>query len=264
MNGTRAKKMKPRASSREKSAGGREVVRISSCPAFDAYLSANKWPVDEQKSKEMFARLGEQMRDRCEREVRQLAHLSIIKQDAFADHPSLNRMAKRIRHALNFRLKKMAANVSSRKRLRGESEKEKIANLLKDAAIRLFVSKQHLPVYLLNNTDVEFSRRVAAAHVKGVNPLFDHVDWTILFCWDQLSIRFLPGQFVGYAYVEKGVPGLKTWRDAAPRSSSLLWRMTKLYIHEPRDHRRNIQIGGRTAATKRGGRNPICIPTNEL
>jgi len=76
--------MKPRAASREKSAGGREVVRISSCPAFDAYLSANKWPVDQQKSKEMFARLGEQMRDRCEREVRQLAHLSIIKQDAFA------------------------------------------------------------------------------------------------------------------------------------------------------------------------------------
>ena len=67
---------------REKSAGGRDVVRISSCPAFDAYLSANKWPVDEQKSKEMFARLGEQMRDRYEREVRQLAHLSIIKQDA--------------------------------------------------------------------------------------------------------------------------------------------------------------------------------------
>ena len=108
----------------------------------------------------------------------------------------------------------MAANVSSRKRLRGESGKEKIANLWKDAVIRLFVSKQHLPVYLLNNTDVEFSRRVAAAHVKGVNPLFDHVDWTILFCWDQLySIFARP--FVGYAYVEKKFQGFKTWRDAA-------------------------------------------------
>ena len=96
MNGTRAKKMEAtrRASSWGKSAGGREVVRISSCPAFDAYLSANKWPVDEQKSKEMFARLGEQMRDRCERNVRLLAHID--HQAGHLDHPSLNRMAKRI------------------------------------------------------------------------------------------------------------------------------------------------------------------------
>ncbi len=196
----------------------REVVRIASCPAFDAYLSAKKWPIAEQKSKAMFTRLGEEMRQRCERDMRQLVLPAVFSQHA-REHPSLNQIAKRTQHALDFRLKKMASKVSFRKRLRGESKKQKIADLMKNVAIRLFVSKQYLPGFIIRaatkDEDTDFSRRAALAHVKGVNPLFDDVDLTILLCWDRLYIGFLPGQFVGFAYEETELPGLKKWRDAA-------------------------------------------------
>jgi len=50
--------------------------------------------------------------------------------------------------------------------------------------------------------------------LKGVNPLFDDVDYTILDCYDQLNPIFR-WPFVGFAYVEKELPGLSKWRDAA-------------------------------------------------
>ena len=210
------------ASAREKEMNkrgvAREVVRIASCPAFDAYLSAKKWPIAEQKSKAMFTRLGEEMRQRCERDMRQLVLPAAVFSQHAREHSSLNQVVKRTRHALDFRLKKMVAKVSSRRRLLGESKKEKVANLMKDAAIRLFVSKQHLPHFLIptsiQNDDVDFSHRVAKAHVEGVNPLFDGVDWTILLGWDDIRPICFCLQFIAFDYVGKPLPGLKKWGDA--------------------------------------------------
>jgi hypothetical protein len=196
-----------------------------SCPAFDAYLSAKKWPTDEQKSKAMLTRLDEEVRARFEG-LRQsvLFPLALIPPNQHPASeppllvPSLNQVVKRTRHALDFRVKKMVAKVSSRRRLRGESKKQKVSHLVKDALIRFLVSKQHLPLFLIpmfQDDDVDFSHRVAKAHVEGVNPLFDGVDWTILLGWDELSPIFSCLQFIADAFVDKPLPGLKKWRDAA-------------------------------------------------
>ncbi len=216
--------MKARAREKEmnKRSAAREVVTVCSCPAFDAYLSAKKWPIAEQESKAMFTRLDKEMRARFGSDLRHqvLSRLAIVRPRHVRVNlpPVLNQVVKRTRHALDFRLKKMVAKISSRRRLLGESKKEKVANLMKDAAIRLFVSKQHLPHFLIptsiQNDDVDFSHRVAKAHVEGVNPLFDGVDWTILLGWDDIRPICFCLQFIAFDYVGKPLPGLKKWSDA--------------------------------------------------
>jgi hypothetical protein len=216
--------MKARAREKEmnKRRAAREFVTICSCPGFDAYLSAKKWPIAEQESKAMFTRLDKEMRARFGRDLRHhvLSPLAIVAPRHVRVNlpPVLNHVVKRTRHALDFRLKKMVAKVSSRRRLLGESKKEKVANLMKDAAIRFFVSKQYLPHFLIptsiQNDDVDFSHRVAKAHVEGVNPLFDGVDWTILLGWDDIHPICFCLQFIALDYVGKPLPGLKKWGDA--------------------------------------------------
>jgi hypothetical protein len=162
------------------------AVAIALCPELEAYLSGKKWPIAERESKR-----------------------TIIATKLAQD---------RLDHAVHFQVKKMRRSISSRKRLRGENRKEKILDLAKDLAIRHYVSKDDPPDFLIGmaaeNHDLNLSRRAARAHVKGVNPLFDDVDYTILFCWDRLHSIF-EWPFSGFAYVEHELPGLSKWRDAA-------------------------------------------------
>ncbi|PYI58491.1 MAG: hypothetical protein DMC59_08365 [Verrucomicrobia bacterium] len=119
--------MKARAREKEmnKRSAAREVVTVCSCPAFDAYLSAKKWPIAEQESKAMFTRLDKEMRARFESELRNhvLSPLAIVppRHARVNLPPVLKQVVKRTRQALGFRLKKMVAKVSSRRRLLGES-----------------------------------------------------------------------------------------------------------------------------------------------
>jgi hypothetical protein len=167
----------------------RTLVAIRSCPELDAYLSGNnKWK-SEKRGLELFRRRA----------------------------PYTKLAVKRMKHALNFRLKQMAASISSRKRLRGDNEKQKTEDLMKQVAVRFFVWKDHLPDFLIRaarkRNDPDFLARLANAHRKGVNPLFDEIDITILACWDALDWLF-SRSFFAFAYVDKSLPGLSKWRDA--------------------------------------------------
>jgi hypothetical protein len=120
-----------------------------------------------------------------------------------------------VKHAVSFREKQAAATLSSRKRPRGENEKERMRDLMKHLRVRLLasLSPDHLIRLVQTHAGRDFVDCALEAY-KGANPLFDIADWLIMACWDNLD-RIFQGPFCCFAYVEKEPPGLSKWRDRA-------------------------------------------------
>jgi hypothetical protein len=184
-----------------------EAVWIHSCPEFDAYLSGN----DKWKLKGEFAET-----------VRTLLLVMAFAQiKTTSDNEAatwVEQARRRIGHAIAFRSNPMLASISTRKRPRGDNEKQKIADLREELLTRLFVTKKSLPEHFVNlalrSGNKRLLARLVSAHVRGVNPLLDDVDLLSLTCWDQLGPIFLR-PFYCFAYVHKDLPGLIKWREAA-------------------------------------------------
>jgi hypothetical protein len=182
-------------------------VLIHSCPEFDAYLSGNdKWKLKGVTDETARALLF----------VAALAQIKTSSDNKAATWVELAR--RRIGHAIGFRTNPMLASVSARKRPRGDNEKQRIADLGEELLTRLFVTKKSLPEPLVNaalrSGNKRFLARLVSAHIRGVNPLFDDVDFLTLTCWDQLDAIFLR-RFYCFAYVHKELPALSKWREAA-------------------------------------------------
>jgi hypothetical protein len=173
--------------------GEREIVRIDIHPALDAYLSGKKW---KQSG-------------------------AIFDVDKRNLPPWTKLMVRRIGRAVNFRIKDMARTLLSRRRLRGETKKEKIEELVKHVWIRSFVSKKAkfsgLIKWAQKRGDSSFLLDIEKASQKGVNPLFDAADILILANWDLFEAVFCSSLnfFIGFTYTEKRLPGLIEWRDGA-------------------------------------------------
>jgi hypothetical protein len=184
-----------------------EALWIHSCPEFDAYLSEN----DKWKLKGEFAETV-----RTFLLVRALAQIKTTSGKAAAAW--VEQARRRISHAIAFRTNPILASISTRKRPRGDNEKQRIADLGEELLTRLFVTKKSLPESFVNQAlrsgNKRFLSRLVNAHVRGVNPLLDDVDLLSLTCWDQLSPIFLR-PFYCLAYVHKELPGLVKWREAA-------------------------------------------------
>ena len=160
-----------------------DAVWIHSCPEFDAYLSGNdKWKLKGEFADAMRRLLF----------VTALAQIKTTRDNEAATWVELAR--RRIGHAIAFRTNPMLGSLSTRKRPRGDDEKQKIADLCEELLTRLFVTKKSLPEHLvklaLRSGNKRLLARLVNAHVKGVNPLLDDVDLLILTCWDQLGPIF--------------------------------------------------------------------------
>jgi hypothetical protein len=186
----------------------KEPVLIRSCPLFDLYCTAKR-PTDAVR-----------------RELKKLG-------TAWLEAPPV----KRIKHAVKFREKQMAATLSSRKRPRGANEKERMYDLMKHIRVRLLASVSPDDLIRLVQSRPgrdDFVDRAIKAYAEGVNPLFDIADWLIMSCWDRLDPIFR-GPFYCGAYVDKELPGLKKWHDrAAAAFVAFVLGDLRFYLEEKR------------------------------
>jgi hypothetical protein len=169
----------------------RHPVLIRSCPLLDLFCTAKR-PTDAVR-----------------RELKKLG-------DDWLPAPPV----RLVKHAVNFRKRQMAVTLSSRKRPRGENEKDRRRDLMKHLRVRLFasLSPDHLIRLVQTHADRDFVDCALKAY-NGANPLFDIADWLIMACWDNLG-RISRARFAALHTWEKSSQGFQSGATA-PQPHSL-------------------------------------------
>ena len=165
---------------------------------------------------------------------------------AWGEDPLVVRFLKRVKHAAHFR---------ENERLRNATDKQNVERIKKKVAVRLFgqfvgpkISSSTFQRLVSvatkrNDVDVEFVHQLCDASTRGVKPLFDDTDLSILLFWDGLELLLfrastfftivVHGHTMSELFVTANtpdvtgemldaetilkmfIPGLAKWRDAA-------------------------------------------------